>query len=408
VSDRGPATTDAALRDAVRPFRLAAFALAGPLVRFESLVAGAEWLRAALEPDLGTLTVSPFEVLPLEPERGGAVAAGPPVAGHRRGSAGAPAARRSAPRRGRTQARPAARTVGAAPAASETGGGAAAGPAGAGAAAAASDAIAADASLLGTLADAAMDVVVPPPGTARSEEERKASARPSPSAAAAAGSLLGDLAAGSVAESVLPGTGGVAVAGRAAVESGAALLDELADAALAVFAGPKDSAGGRPAPPGASVDTAPRRRPPPPAPRATAAGGGSTVADLVLRGFTGTDLPPARPPSEAPGTPLLDQLSAAAIAALEPAAVAPSAQDERPALRPRSEGETAVARALDRVQGATTAANVAASEAVPAGTQKNGSPSLVQPSVATAPSDLAWLVNEALVEQARRHGVDLS
>jgi hypothetical protein len=391
----------------VRPFRLAAFALAGPLVRFESLVAGAEWLRAALEPDLGTLTVSPFEVLPLEPERSGAVASGPPVARHRRRSAGAPAARRSAAQRGGTQARPATRTVGAAPAESETAAGAAAGPAGAGAAAAPSDAIAADASLLGTLADAAMDVVVPPSGTARSDEEPKASARPSKSLAARAGSPLGDLAAGSGAESVLAGAGAAAVAGRAAVETGAALLDELADAALAVPAGPKTAAG-RPAPPGASADKAPRRRPPPPAARAADVGGGSTVADLVLRGFAGTASSPARPPSEAPGTPLLDRLAAAAIAALEPAGVAPSAQDERLALRPRSEGGRAVARALDRVQAATTAPNVAASEAVPAGNQKNGSPSLVQPSVATAPSDLAWLVNEALVEQARRHGVDLS
>ena len=119
MSDRAPATTDAALRAAVRPFRLAAFALAGPLVWFESLVAGADRLQAALEPDLGTLTVSPFEILASESGRGGAVAEGPPVAGGRRRSAGAPAARRSAARRGDTQTRPATRTVGAAPAAAD-------------------------------------------------------------------------------------------------------------------------------------------------------------------------------------------------------------------------------------------------------------------------------------------------
>ena len=246
---------------------------------------------------------------------------------------------------------------------------------------------------------------MPPPGTARSdsEEERKPSPRPSPSTAAGVSPLLGDLATGSVAESVLLGTGGAAVAGGAAAETGAALLDELAEAALAAFAGPKTSAAGRPAPPGASIETAPRRRPPP-APRGTAAGEGSTVADLVLRSFAGTDVPP----TDAPGTPLLDQLAAAAIDALAPGGEAPTAQDERPALRPRSEGETAVARALDRGQAAPTAANVAATESVPAAAPKNGSPSLVQPPAATAPSDLAWLVNEALVEQARRHGVDLS
>ena len=115
MSDRGPPTTDAAFRAAVRPFRLAAFALAGPLVRFESLVAGAERLTAALEPDLGPLTVSPFEALPDEPGRDGAVAGGPPVAGARRRSAGAPTSRRSAARRGDTRARAVTRTTGAAP-----------------------------------------------------------------------------------------------------------------------------------------------------------------------------------------------------------------------------------------------------------------------------------------------------
>ena len=407
MSDRGPATTDAALRAAVRPFRLAAFALAGSLVRFESLVAGSDRLQAALEPDLGTLTMSPFEILRSEPGRGGAVAEGRPVAGGRRRGDDAPAARRSAARRGGTHTRPATRTVGAAPAAAEPGTGAAADPARAGAAAATSDAIAAGASLLGTLADAAVDVLVPPPGTARSEEERKPSARPSPPAAAAGiDRLLGDLATGSVAESVPPGTGGAAVAGPAAVETGAALLDELAEAALAAFAGPKDSAAGRPTPPGAPVEAVPRRRPST-APRDTSAGGGSTVADLVLRSLGGTGVPPTRPPAPAPETPLLDQLAAAAIAALAPAGDAATAQDEQPAPRPRSEGETAVSRALDRVQAETTA-KVGATEPVRAATPKNDSASLVQPPAATAPSDLAWLVNEALVEQARRHGVDLS
>ena len=406
MNDRGPATTDAALRAAVRPFRLAAFALAGSLVRFEPLVAGADRLQAALEPDVGALTVSPFEILRSEPGRGGAVAEGRPVAGGRRRGDDAPAARRSAARRDGTQTQPATRTVGAAPAAAEPGAGAAPDPARAGAAAATSDAIAAGASLLGTLGDAAMDVLVPPPGTARSEEERKPSARPSPPAAAGIARRLGDLATGSVAESVPPDTGGAAVAGPAAVETGAALLDELAEAALAAFAGPKDSAAGRPTPPGAPVEAVPRRRPST-APRDTSAGGGSTVADLVLRSLGGTGVPPTRPPAPAPETPLLDQLAAAAITALAPAGDAATAQDEQPAPRPRSEGETAVSRALDRVQAETTA-KVGATEPVRAATPKNDSASLVQPPAATAPSDLAWLVNEALVEQARRHGVDLS
>jgi hypothetical protein len=405
----------------VRPFRLAAFALAGPLVAFESLVAGAGTLRAALEPDLGTLTVSPFGVLSFEPAGGGTVAGGPPVAGVGRRAAGAPPARRPAARGGGTQSRSVTRPAGEAP---DTAEGAGAGSVGAGAAAAAAeDAIAAGTSLLGTLADAAMDVVVPPPKTARSEQERKSSAPRSPRPPAAGGlgrslddlgldDLLDDVVTANLAESILPGTGGVAVATGAAVETGAALLDELAETALAAFAGPKApaagpkaSAAGRPT---TAAAPAPRRRAPG-APRETVGAGGSTVGDLVLRGLGAIGTPPTGPPAPASGTTTLDELASAAIAALAPSGGAPTAQDGRPTPRPRSEGETAVARALDDVQAAATAANAAATGGVrAAATEKKASPSELQPPAAAAPSDLAWLVNEALVEQARRHGVDLS
>ena len=421
MSDLGPPTADAALRAAVRPFRIAAFALAGPLVAFESLVAGAETLRAALEPDLETLTVSPFGVLSFEPGGGGTVADGPAVGGGRRRAAGAPPARRPTVRGAATQSRSATRPAGEAPAAAETGAGAES--VAAGAAAAAGDAIAAGTSLLGTLADAAIDIVVPPPKTARSEQERKSSAPQSPRPPAAGGlgrslddvgldDLLDEVVTASLAESILPGTGGAAVATRAAVETGAALLDELAETALAAFtgpkapaAGPKDSAAGGPTPVAAP---APRPRAPG-APRETVAAGGSTVADLVLRGLGAIGAPPTRPPAPASRATTLDELASAAIAARAPAGDGPTSQDGRLTPRPRSEGETAVARALDDVQAAATAANAASTGGVRAAApDKKGSPAQMQPPAASAPSDLAWLVNEALVEQARRHGVDLS
>jgi hypothetical protein len=141
------------------------------------------------------------------------------------------------------------------------------------------------------------------------------------------------------------------------------------------------------------------------------AGGGSSLADLATRSLAEA-VAPGR--SEAPvaaaqglaGASLLGELAETALAAVAPA---PAAEPGSRVMWQRSAGEEAVARALDRTQAAPGSASLGPAPRARA-TREDGNRTtpVVQATGATAHVDLAWLVNEALVEQARRHGVDLS
>ena len=412
MSEPGPATADAALGAAVRPFRLAAFALAGPLAPLESLLGGADALPAALAPDLGTLDVIAVRACCL-PNRDEAA----PSPRGLRSRAVARRARRRAdgrrrpPRAARVTRRPGsvdARRSAEAPAAGGDGRRRAADRACRRPRPRAGDAIAAGASLLGASRTPLMDAVVPPPGTARSGTERslahdrrldRRADRTPPTTSRPRG----------VAESVLPGTGGAAVGPErrwrpaprcsTTLGRGGARRDRRTEGRRSRPSGPRRRAGPRRRRAGVHLA----------APRDTAAGGGSTVADLVLRGLAGTGAAADPPAGRRAGTDAARPARRGRDRRARAGRRRPTAHDERPAVRPRSEGETAVARALDRVQAATTAANVAATGRAGPAAPATSAPRLARAAAGRdGPSDLAWLVNEALVEQARRHGVDLS
>ncbi len=421
MSDPGPSAADAGVRAAVRPFRLAVVALAGSLAPLEALLRAAERLPAALKLDLGLLDVAPFGALATNPAEGTALADEPSgrAGGHR--SARTPAAARPATGRlapeSPTPPQPAADVAVAELAA---GAGIPASVAGTPAAAAAS---APGTSLLGRLADAALEAVAPADGPAGrgGDRSRRRSPEDTPLPAATGGdAFFADLTTRSLAEAVAPGTGGTAVAAAHGPAADASLLEELAETALAAVEPaltergtplvPQRSAGEKSVE-RAAPDTR-RRRAAPSAP--PVAGEGSPLADLAARSpaeavVTGRREAAVAAAQGLAGALLLGELAETALAAVAPAPAALAAEPESPVLRQRSAGEEAVARALDRTQAAPGSASLAPAPRARA-TREDGNRTtpVVQATGATAHVDLAWLVNEALVEQARRHGVDLS
>jgi hypothetical protein len=386
------------VRAAVRPFRLAALALAGPLAPLEALLRAAERLPAALKLELGLLDVSPFGALAGGPADGAALADEAAVrAGARRAARAAAAPRPAAGRRATMSTAPP--TSAAEVAAAELTPGAAVRAALAGTPAAAEAPGAAATALLGRLADAALEAVTPAAGPAG---RRGDGSRRPPSHGAARVAAVGE-AAGR-AEVVTPGPG--AAAPRAAAPP--SLLEELAETALAAE-GPVPAEGGAPIrlqPPavGESLErAAPDVVPPGTASSASPAGGErSPLAGLAARLGAESAVPGE---TALAGGSLLGDHAETALAGAVPAPAAPAAeQPESPVLRRRSDGEEAVARALDRAEAAAGAVSRASV------TRENATPTapVVEGTAAAAHVDLAWLVNEALVEQARRHGVDLS
>ena len=206
-----------------------------------------------------------------------------------------------------------------------------------------------------------MDVVVRPPGTARSEKEREPSARPSPPAAGGIGSLLDTWRRRRRRiHSAGHRRGGRREQSRR-LETGAALLAQpRRDGARRVRRGRK-----------------PRNRP---------SGSGAHRAAPACTWRAARDRRGRRLDGSRPGAPRLGRNRRAAdppagpcerhdCSTSSPRRRSPrsrrQASSDRPGraagLRPRSEGETAVARALDRVQAATTVANVAATALGPGG-----------------------------------------
>jgi hypothetical protein len=345
----------------VRPFRLAAFELTAPLAGLEVALGAAAALTEVLEPPLGQLDVSPF---------GSLFVADP----------GAPAAG-------------------------------------------------------GTRSAAAKARVRGPAAQGRSASPRAPSS--SPPAPASAGGFGGiakaleeiqrDIAVSQAAERVVPGTGTAAVAlargARAAREL--PLLGELAETAFDAVAraAPAPTGGGRLARDlagSASRTERPRGSRPGRAP--SPAGGGfggiaraleqlqrvaavSAAAEQVLPGTGRAAVAVAHGAQAA--TTLLEQLAETALQAVAPRAAAPGAVAS--ARKPRTDASEAVRRELDA--GATRPGRPApATPARAAGPRDGASPERdgVRPPEPADPAELAWLVNEALVEQARRHGVDLS
>jgi hypothetical protein len=418
VSDPGPSAADAGIRAAVRPFRLAVVALAGPLAPLEALLRAAERLPDALKLDLGLLDVAPFGTLAANPAEGTALAERSGGAVGRR-PAGTPTARRPVSGRLAPGARAPARPRRAADAgvADATGAVAQDSVAGTPAATAAS---APGTSLLSRFADAALEAVASPqvPAGRGGDAGRR---RPEPAAPAPGeGASHADLTTRSLAEAMLPSTGtaGVVAASRPAAD--ASLLEELAQTALAAA---------EPAPAGRgaalvrqrsageeSVERAapdPHRRGVAPTPPAAGAGA-SLAADLATRSRVapveqGRGDAAVAAAQSLVGAALAGELAEVALAAVAPAPAVPAPEPERPVLPQRSEGEKAVARLLDRTQ-AVSASTSRAATARGRATREDGDRTLpvVEPTGAMAHVDLAWLVNEALVEQARRHGVDLS
>jgi hypothetical protein len=419
VSDPGPSAADAGIRAAVRPFRLAVVALAGPLAPLEALLRAAERLPDALKLELGLLDVAPFGTLPANPAEGTALAEPSGGAGARR-PAGTPTARRPVSGRLAPGARAPAppRRAADAGVADATGAVVQDSLAGTPAAAASS---APSTSLLGRFADAALEALTSPrvpPRRGADDSGRRRPERASP--APGEGSSHAELATSSLAEAVPPGTGTAGVAAAYGPAPDASLLEELAETALAAA---------EPAPAGLgatlvrqrsageeSVERAapdPRRRGVAPTPPVAGARS-SLAADLATRSLVEPvvlgqgDAAVAAAQSLA-GAALAGELAEAALAAVAPAPAPPAAEPESRVLPERSEGEKAVARLLDRTQ-AVSASTSRAATARGSATREDGDGTLpvAQPTGAMAHLDLAWLVNEALVEQARRHGVDLS
>jgi hypothetical protein len=127
----------------------------------------------------------------------------------------------------------------------------------------------------------------------------------------------------------------------------------------------------------------------------------AAAVDAVVPGAGGAAVAAAH--GLAAGATLLGQLADTALAAVAPARPEP----------PASHAPAAPARpgALDTLL-LPSPAPPAAGERGGAPIASNGRPGRPDESHETAaappPQELAWLVNEALVEQARRHGVDLS
>jgi hypothetical protein len=221
-----------------------------------------------------------------------------------------------------------------------------------------------------------------------------------------------DAAVRQAAERVLPGAGtpAVALARGARAVADVPLLGELATAAVEAVAQPAPATGTRIAEALGGV------------PDAAGANGFSGIAraleevsrDAAVSGAAEQVLPGTGRTAVAVGrgaqaaATLLEQLAETALGALAPA---PPPAPVVPRARGRSGAEDAVRRELD-------SAAPTGGAAVPNGRHAPPRPGARRPdartpvedgrSAAQDPSELAWLVNEALVEQARRHGVDLS
>ena len=408
MSERGPATTDARLGVAVRPFRLAVLALAEPLALLETLLDVADSLPTALQPRLGMLDVDSFGVLASEAAPGTDAAdrrsgrgrgrrdaettqtAPPPVSAD-----GGPKAHARAPRLQVDEemtAEPPGDT-----------GSEALTPAGT--TATAGSAIVAEGSLLERLADAALEAVSPSssrnggarrtlPADAAPGDRRRDSARgpASPKSRGAGTAAVGSAARRIAEESPAFGrpteaardVTGASAAGRLVPAAGArAAASELSDRS--------------PSPAGAAP---PRNRELTPRPHdAFAERDAAGIADPVLQTGGGA------PAQGLSGAGLLEQLADSALAASEPARAELAAP-------PAHADATRRARALDQLFPGEHSPARSSEPDSPAPALPSGPDTPTRPAeagaVAAPPQELAWLVNEALVEQARRHGVDLS
>jgi hypothetical protein len=366
VSDPGRHTADAGLSEAVRPFRRAASELSAPAAGLEVALGALEALTAGLDSPLGQLDVSPFASVLLG-------AAGAAVAAVSEAPAAARARRPVAPK----QPEPA------------RGAGFPSAPAGEGL------------------------------GIARALEQFER-----------------EMAVRAAAESVVPGSGPAAagIARGVAGLTSLPIIGELAQTALDAIPQPPLGAAagrsGRPAgqakpgsatglfglTPGAGslfagVSAAP-------------ASGGDGLGGIsrALREFqkdvavsrTAESLVPGTGPIAVPvargvraAATLLEQLAETALDAVAPHTEAPKAAAS--GRTPRSDARDAVRRELD----AAAARPERPAPAMPArtvGPRDGASPAHDGARAAEPPdsAELAWVVNEALVEQARRHGVDLS
>jgi hypothetical protein len=363
VSEPAQDRTDAGLRGTLRPLRLAAFELTAPLAGLEVALGAAAALTEVLESSLGALDVSPFGSLPA------GEGARPSAGGAARSAAVRTRARGSAPR-----GRPAARRPSSSPAADPAGG-------------------------FGEAITQALE------------------------------RLQQDVAVASAAERIVPGTGPAAVAVAHGVRAAKELplLGELAEAAFDAVARPAPASSGaergtrdvgEPGKrPGRSAGSRPARVSTPDVPPSGGFGEGITrvleqlqrdvavasAAERVLPGTGGAAVAVAHGAQAA--TSLLGRLADTALEAIapQPAARRPAA----PARSPRGDAGEAVRRELDAAvtrPSSRQAPGTPARSTQPADAGKDGA----RPPELQDPGELAWLVNEALVEQARRHGVDLS
>jgi hypothetical protein len=360
VSDRAPQPTDG-VRAAVRRVRLATASLANPLGAVGLALATAEALPSLLEPALASLAPSPFGVLA---ELTGMQPAADRRPTARRSSSGqAPEARAAVPPR-------AARAPATGPTA---------------ALAALGRFVSDELTALGVAAPT--DAPARPRGPATGGQAPRANlfppevadfltaqgvGNPAPQARVGAAVVTAARAAG--VPSAVAGVAGTAATG---VASGLSLLEQLVAEGEAVLGA---------APPAA------RRQPPPadsPHGRHVAALP-PTPAEAPAGTSPAASPRPASASGEAPATPAAPPVGAGS----PPAGAGPF--DE---LRRRLLDATAVAQAPAAAPASSGQPTIAS--AVPGGEPPGPAPQLEA-------NDVAWLVNEALIEQARRHGVDLS
>ena len=361
MSDPGRQPTDARLSEGVRQFRRAAFELSAPAAGLDVALGALVALAAGLHSPLGQLEVSPLASVFLGE-------AGVAVAAHGEAPAAVRARRQAAPKRQKPD-------HGAASASALAGDG------------------------LGGISGAFQDF------------ER-------------------DVAVTGATESVVPGSGpaAVGIARGVAGLTSLPLIGELAQAALDAIPQPppggaaaRSGGSARQAKPGSRSATgqfgpAPRAGPLRDGVSAAPASGGDGLGiarairefeNDVAVGRTAESLVPGRGPIAVPvargaraAATLLEQLAETALHAVAPHAA-------RPAREPRSDAVESVRRELDA---AATQRPTATTLARPVRPRDGASPAPdgARAAEPPAPAELAWLVNEALVEQARRHGVDIS